>query len=221
MLKTLGRFSLLALLLTFSSSVTRADPIVIASGSVSVSGIAIGSPIYNFSGTNFSVMALGSEHGNIGPTCIQCVSGDVISTSSVFGDAGGTVTINGMTFNDVFTVGLLRFTGPDVIIPITDSTTLTLTAPFTFSGPMEGCLEPIFRCRIVVFSTQLSGSGLATIQLDEIIDPQGRRFFKFRNVTYTFTDTTVPEPSSILFLTSGIAALVAAKLKARRRGGFG
>ena len=217
MFKTLVRFSLLACLLTFTSSLTRADPIVITSGSVSVSGTSFASgPTYNFSGTNFSVMALGSDHGNVGPACVQCVGGDVISTSSIFGDARGTVTINGMTFNDVFTVNLLSFTGPNVIIPVTDATTITLTAPFTLSGYMGGCLDPPYYCQMPVFSTQVSGSGLATIQYDEFIDWQGRRFFRFRDVTYTFTDTTTPEPSSILFLTSGIAALVAVKLKARR-----
>jgi hypothetical protein len=221
MLTTLARFSMLAFLLTFSSSLTRADPIVITSGSVSVSGTFIGAPIYSFSGTNFSVIALGSEHGFIGPACISCVSGDVISTSSIFGDGRGTVTINGTTFNNIFILGSLMFTGPTIIMPVTNSTSLTLTAPFTLSGFMEGCLETPLFCRTIVFSTEVSGSGLATIQYEGFVDSQGRTLFEFRNVTYTFTDTTIPEPSSILFLTSGIAALGAAKWKLRRRARFG
>ena len=217
MLTTLARFSMLAFLLAFSSSLTRADPIIITSGSVSVSGAFIGAPIYNFSGTNFLVTALGSDHGLIGPACIECVSGDVISTNSIFGDGRGTVTINGTTFNDIFILAQLTFTGPDIIIPATNSTNLTLTAPFTLSGFMAGCLEPLLFCQTVVFSTQVSGSGLATIQYEGLVDSQGRMFFRFQNVTYTFADTTIPEPSSMLLLTSGIAALVGAKFKARRR----
>ena len=219
MLTTLVRYSMLAFLLIFSSSLTRADPIVITSGSLSVSGLN-GAPIYSFAGANFSVSALGQDFGAVGPACFPCLSGDVVSTNSSFAGitlGRGTVTINGTTFDNIFILGQLTFTGPDIIIPATNATSLTLTAPFMLSGFMAGCLEPQLVCQTIVFSTQVSGNGLASIHYEGLVDSQGHILFDFRNVTYTFTDTTIPEPSSILFLISGIAALVGAKLKTRRQ----
>jgi hypothetical protein len=210
---------MLAFMLAVTSSLTHADPIVITSGSLSVSGFS-GSPVYGFSGPNFSATGTGLEFGNTGPAlCSPCVSGDVISPNSIFGGLAlgfGTVTINGATFNNISIGGLLTFTGPGVIVPVTDSTSITLTTPFTLSGSIDGCLEPHLVCQTVVFSTAVSGSGIATIQLHGIVDSQGHVLFDFQSVTYSFTDTTVPEPASILFLTSGVAALAGAKLNRRR-----
>lgn len=218
MLTTLTRLFLLAFTLAFTSSLTHADPIVITSGSLSVNGLN-GIPSYSFSGPNFSVTAVGHDFGNTGPaSCFPCVSGQVISTNSIFGGStlgSGTVMLNGITFNNVFLFGLITFTGPSIIIPETGLTNLTLTAPFTLSGPFGGCFGSQLTCETIVFSTQLSGTGIASIRFEGFVDSQNRLLYDFRNVTYTFTDATVPEPTSILLLTGGVAALVAGKRKLR------
>ncbi len=218
MLKTLAHLSMLAFMLAFSSSLTRADPIVITSGSLFASGL-IGGPIYSFTGTNFSVTAIGGDSGFINARfCHPCVSGDAVSPNSRFEGVTlgrGTVTLNGRTFNNIFIGGSLMFTGPDIIMPVTEPTTFTLTTPFTLSGFLDGCLEPHLFCQTIVFSTEVSGSGLASIQFQAYLDFQGRTVIEYRNITYTFNDTTIPEPGSILLLTSGVAALVGAKLKLR------
>ena len=193
---------------------------MITSGSLSVARIYAGAPVYSFSGTNFSATGSGMDFGFTGPdvSCFPCVSGNVINTNSTFADVTlgvGTVTINGVTFEHLYMTGILMFTGPSIVVPATASS-ITLTAPFILSGTMEGCLEPHLYCHTIVFSTQVSGSGLATIELYAYPDPWlGRTLFDFRRVTYTFDDTTIPEPMSILMLTSGLAALGAAKLKLR------
>ena len=220
MLTTLTRLCLLAFTLVFTSSITHADPIVITSGALSVSGLA-GIPVYSFSGQNFSVTAVGHDFGNTGPeSCFPCVSGQVISTNSTYGGStlgSGTVMFNGMTFNNISLLGVLTFTGPSIVIPQTNLTSLTLTAPFTLSGPFGGCFGSQLTCDSIVFSTQLSGTGVASIRFEGFVDSQNRILYDFRNVTYTFTNTAVPEPTSILLLTSGVAALVAGKRKLRSR----
>jgi hypothetical protein len=67
-------------------------------------------------------------------------------------------------------------------------------------------------CGPIVFTTEVSGSGLATIQFFSYLNWDGRRLFQFQSVTYTFENTTAPEPTSIAMLVSGLATFVAAKL---------
>lgn len=220
MLKPLARFITLAFFLALTSSAIHADPVVITSGSLSVTGFA-GIPSYSFSGANFSATGVGADFGNVGPSsCFPCVSGNVISTNSTFAGSTlgqATVTFNGTTFSNVFIFGSLMFTGPSITMPVTDLASLTLTAPFTLSGFMAGCLGSQLSCDTVVFSTDVSGSGLASIQFQAFVDSQGQTWFQFQSITYTFNNTTVPEPASILFLTSGVAALAASKLRLRAR----
>ena len=220
MLKPLARFITLAFFLALTSSAIRANPIIITSGSLSVTGFA-GIPSYSFSGANFSATAVGADFGNTGPaSCFPCVSGNVISTNSTFAGSTlghGTVTINGTTFSNVFIFGSLMFTGPSITMPVTGLANFTLTTPFTLSGSLGGCFGSQLSCDTVVFSTDVSGSGLASIQFQAFIDLQGQTLFQFQSITYTFNNTTVPEPASILFLTSGVAALAASKLRLRAR----
>ena len=123
--------------------------------------------------------------------------------------------LNGMTFNNISLLGELTFTGPSIVIPQTNLTSLILTAPFTLSGSLGGCTGSELDCGTILFSTDVSGTGVATIRFEGFVDSQNRILYDFRNVAYTFTNTTVPEPASILLLTSGVAALVAGKRKLR------
>ena len=217
MLKSFTQLFLVTFAMALASSVARADPIVITSGAASVTG-SFGAPVYSLTGANFSAVGSGFEFGATGPACLPCAVGDVINTSSNYVGVSlgrGTVTINGSTFDNVFIAGFLTFTGPNIVMPASDETYLTLTAPFTLSGSLVGCLEPHLVCQTILFTTQVSGSGLATIQYHSYVDQQWGRLFDFRSVTYTFDTTTVPEPASIAMLLSSLAALGAVKLKRR------
>ena len=205
------------LLVAFTPSVVRADPIEITSGFVSVSRLQ--GPIYNLVGMNFVATGGGGEHGNTGPDqCRPCFAGDIIPLNSLYVGSSlgqGAAIVDGRIFPNLIFAGLFEFTGDPLVIPNSLSS-VTLTAPFTFSGLLNGCLLSDPFCQTPVFTTQLTGSGVARIELTLFLDSQGRPFFEFERVTYVFGP--IPEPTSILLLTSGLAAIGAAKLKRRRSG---
>ena len=222
MLKTVTQLCLLLTIITVTPALARAEPVIITSGSLSVTGLS-GSPVYNLIGTNFAAAGTGLNSGFTGPelSCFPCVTGDLVNINSLFVDSSlgkGTVTIDGATFNQIFIRGALTFTGANVVVPV-GGLDIILTAPFTLSGLMEGCLEPHATCQSVVFSTQVSGTGLASIQLQGFVDSEGRTLYLFRNITYTFENTAVPEPASILILTGALSTLGAGRMlrKGKRR----
>jgi hypothetical protein len=217
MSKILAGLCTLLFIAVLTPSRVNADPIVVTSGFLSVTG-AFAGPVYSFAGTNFAATGSGGDLGNTGPavSCFVCTSGQSINTGSLFVGTSlgkGTVTINGSTFNNIFIAGQFGFSGSPVVVPVTLLSNITLTAPFTFSGTMIGCVESHLICQTQVFSTELIGSGVATIELQQFIDSLGNSTFAFRSVTYTFESAAIPEPTSMLFLMSGLAALGATKLK--------
>jgi hypothetical protein len=208
-------------------SVVRADPVVITTGFLSVTGLT-GGPVYSFAGEDFSV-AGGGEPGFTAPQlCFPCAGGDLIGLNSTFVGTSlghGTATINGSTFGSLSLSGNIDFIGSPILLPPAISN-ISLTAPFTFSGFMFGCEGPHINCTPFnsVFSTELTGQGLATIQLNTfVLDGDGRSLYQFQSVTYNFSGTPIPEPTSILLLTGGLAALGARfrwsrALRSRSRG---
>jgi hypothetical protein len=216
MSKLLTGLCALLFIATFTPSTAHADPIEITGGSLTVPGIFT-APSYSFTGNNFAATGSGGDPGNVGPTsCFPCVSGNVLSVNATFVGSslgGGTVTINGTTFSNIFIAGSVQFTGNPVTVPATMSN-ITLTAPFTFSGNLIGCTEAHQICGPVVFSTEVIGSGIAFIDLN-FFQSGNFSFFQFGRVTYVFTDQPIPEPMSILLLAGGLAALGGAKFKRR------
>ena len=218
MLKPCAQLLLFLLVIPLTATLTRADPIVITSGSFSVAR-PNRSPVYTFTGVNFSVTASKGDGIFTGPeqSCFPCVGGDIIKVTSTFiaeSLGKGTVTLNGMTFDNVTMSGPITFTGPNLIMPTSDAAFLTLTAPFTLSGSLSGCIDNHVFCQ-PVFTVDVTGSGIATIQLFSYLTPLGDRLFEFQSVTYTIENTAVPEPASILMLLSGITAFGGAKLLRR------
>jgi len=210
----------LLLFATFTPSTAHADPIVVTSGSLTVTGF-FHAPNYSFAGENFAVTASGLDAGATGPaSCFPCVSGNSISVNSFFVGSSlgrGTVTINGTTFNDLFIAGTFQFTGlSSIIVPVATSA-VTLTAPFTFSGLMNGCTVQHLLCTSsdIVFTTQLTGSGIAFVELN-FFQTSTFSFFQFKQVTYVFDAAPVPEPMSLLLLSGGLAALGGVRLKRLR-----
>ena len=221
MLKRFAQLFLLIFVVALTPSVACADPIVITGGAFSVIW-PNRSPVYSFVANNFSMNGSRGDMAFNTPErfCYPCVAGAVIRPEAVFIDetlGRGIVALNGSTFLNVDFFGPITFTGPSVVMPVSDAALLTLTSPFTMSGTLGGCQMIQSICQTIVFTTEVSGSGLATIQFFSYLAPDGRRLFQFQSVTYTFENTTVPEPASIAMLVSGLATFVAAKLLRKTR----
>ena len=203
------------LLLTVTPSVVRAEPIEITSGFYTVLRFQGGGSHFNLVGTNFVVTGGGAGPGSSGPaTCIPCVPGAIVPMNTIVGlERGGAAIVDGRFFRDLIFDGQLEISGDPLLIPNSMSN-VVLIAPFTASGFIVGCLQSDPFCQTPFFTTELTGSGVARIELTLFFDSQGRPFFQFARATYVFGE--IPEPTSIVLLTSGLAAIGAAKLKRRR-----
>jgi hypothetical protein len=119
------------------------------------------------------------------------------------------VTFNGTTVlvswaaNDSF----LQFTGPGVVIPAA-ADQITLTMPFDMVGTLQ--VHDRNDPGPVIFSTMLNGSGIATLSLQR---PAGNPVgFAITGARYDF-NSPVPEPATLVLLTTGLGGIVARKYR--------
>ena len=226
MKKALALFpALLFLGLFLFPSQARADAVVIDSGYLR---IADGStPSYAFAGQGLAVSNSrgGSDFGSVSARrCQPCFSGDTISLNSGWaGELGlglGAATVNGTAYPVMYYTGRINFAG-SAVMPFVDTSadTISLDFAFTFSGQMNGYLNnPIIGNQgPPIFSTMLSGQGIATLQFYTFLNPNGIRQFSWFGTTYNFQPAPTPEPTTLLLLGTGLAGLAARARKRRAR----
>jgi hypothetical protein len=194
----------------------HADPVRITSGAL-VGGRS--EVRLNATGERgLALNAAGSEIDGtfVGPvhSCTDCPPGHDLSLDvfSIFN--GGSISIDGLTFNiatgDGFDSGHLdlRFSSSVILPEFSGDPVIALSAPFRVEGhtSFEAPASPV----------ELFGSGIATVMLEWEPDRPIFTGWYYRGLRFDFEPAApVPEPASLLLLGSAVAAL--AGVRSRRR----
>ena len=211
-------FGILAFTLFAFPQTARADSFTITSGHVSIGGAPHSidewsNVSFNFSGNGFAASGGASDSGRQGihsPCAFDpCQPGaTVFPNSTAFLDGPGAATFNGMTIGAWWFArdSVLSFSGPGVVIPNSTDPVIIITSPFVMNGSifvhtLFGSIE-----HPVVFSTTISGTGIATMTLN-LFPNLGSGGYIYSSVRYDFQ--SVPELTTLVLFATGAIGLAA------------
>jgi hypothetical protein len=209
---------LCALAMFVMTPAVHADPLVVTSGTASISQTARIS--YNLFGQNFFFIGANGDEGNATIAgCHPCGSNIPVPLGGFFVGTSlgsGSAMLNGVTYNPINFIGTFNIGGGPVFLSGTQD--ITVTVPFGFSGDIVGCLDESLFCSNQPFPMQhLVGQGFVTAVFSYSGTlANGITFYDFRSINYTFTSAPVPEPMTLTLLATGLIG-VGAKLRSRRR----
>ena len=219
------KFILSIAFLLAAASVASADSFVITSGSA-----ATGQDIRNLilRGANFSVgvvqrgAASAPTVTGCGGFLTPCTSGAVFDISpgpsnfATGAGTGGTAFVNGTFLEGLYLNGQVNYVGSITLPTLPASGPYSFTVPFTASS--TGITVGSFVHLNPIFTFSFEGSGIAHVQLDELLRPA---FVSYEFQSGTLTFSQVPEPASAILLGVGLAGAAAARRAGRRGAGTG